>query len=72
MFDGSSGTDDYLNAWEWSDYTDMDGSAEDAAASMTERFNKGFPKDFVARIRKLHQSGQRDPRPGAIDHWITE
>ena len=72
MYDGSSGTDEYLNAWEWSDYTDIDGSAEDAAARMAERFNKGFPEDFVARIRELHQSEQRDPRPGAVDHWIRE
>ena len=71
-FDGSEGSDDYLMAWEWGDYTDVEGSAQEAAGSMAERFNSRFPRDFVARIRALHRSGQRDPRPGAIDSWLDE
>ena len=70
MFDGSSGSDDYLMAWEWSAHTEMDGTAEEVADRAAERFNGGFPRDFVARIRDLHDSGGRDPRPGAVDHWI--
>ena len=69
MLDGSSGTDDYLISWEWGEYTEMDGSAKEVAAKVAERFNKGFPQDFVTRIRGLHGSGKRDPRPGAVDHW---
>ena len=69
MFDGSGGTDDYLEAWEWGAFSDVEGSAEDAATAQAERLNRGFPDDFVARIRDLHRSGDRDPRPGAIDHW---
>ena len=71
MFDGSSGTDDYLTSWEWGEYTEMDGGAKEAAAKAAERFNKGFPQDLVARIRELHRSGKRDPRPGAADHWAA-
>ena len=71
MFDGSSGTDDYLEAWGWGDYSDVEGSAEEAAASVAGRLNDGFPKDFVVRVRELHRSEQRDPRPGAIDHWVV-
>ena len=70
MFDGSSGGDEYLDAWEWGEYTQIEGSAQDVAAMTAERFNVGFPKEFVDKIRALHQTGQRDPRPGAIDHWI--
>ena len=70
MFDGSSGSDEYLDAWEWGKYTEVDGSAEQAAASLAERLNRGFPEDFVARIRDLQRSGDRDPRPGAVDHWV--
>ena len=70
LLDGSSGSDDYLMAWEWGEYTEMKGSAEEAAVKVVERINKGFPQDFVARVRKLHRSGQRDPHPGAVDHWI--
>ena len=69
IFEGSSGTDDYLMAFEWGDFVEADGSAEEAAAGMAEEFNKGFPGDFVAKIRDLHQAGNRDPSPGAIDHW---
>ena len=72
MFDGSSGTDDYLMAWEWKDFGELDSSAEVAASAVVERFNSGFPGDFVARIRELHQSDRRDPRPGAADHWMEE
>ena len=70
LFDGSIASDEYLMAWEWGEYTEMEGSAEEAAENLVERINKGFPQDFVARLRQLHRSGQRDPRPGAIDHWI--
>ncbi len=70
MFDGSSGSDAYLMAWEWRDYGDVDGAAQDAAASVAERFNSRFPTDFVARIRDMHNAGERDPQPGAIDHWM--
>ena len=70
MFDGSSGTDDYLMAWEWGEFTDMAGIAEEEAAEVAGRYNKGFPRDFVTRIRGLHKSGQRNPRPGSVDHWI--
>lgn len=69
MFDGSAGTDDYLNAWEWGDYEDAEGSAEAAAASLADSLNKGFPRDFVKRVRELHDSGKRDATPGAVDDW---
>jgi hypothetical protein len=72
MFDGSSGSDEYLMAWEWHDYPEVDGTAEQAASGVAERINKGFPQDFVARIRDLHRGDKRDPRPGAVDHWMEE
>ena len=70
MFDGSAGTDNYLMAWEWGGYQEMSGSAETSADSLAERLNSKFPKEFVARIRDLERDGQRDPTPGAIDHWM--
>ncbi len=72
MFEGSTGTDDYLTAFEWGDYVEMGGSAEEVAASLAEQFNEGFPKGFVAKIRDLHQAGNRDTSPGAIDHWKND
>ena len=70
MFDGSAGTDDYLMAWEWGEFEEVEGSAEAVADSMVERLNSGFPAGFVACIRDLQREGRRDPTPGAIDHWI--
>ena len=70
MFDGSAGSDDYLDAWEWGAFSESDGTAEDSADALAERINFGFPLDFAARIRDLQRDGKRDPKPGAIDHWI--
>ena len=70
MFDGSAGSDEYLDAWEWGPFSEFDGAAEDSADALVERLNSGFPQDFVARVRDLHRDGQRDPKPGAVDHWI--
>ena len=70
MLDGSAGGDGYLMAWEWGEYSDAEGAPEDAAASVAARYNAGFPRDFVARIRRLLEAGERDPRPGAVDHWM--
>ena len=69
MFDGSSGSDEYLMGFEWGAYSEVEGSADEAATAEAERINNELPKDFVARIRDLHSSGERDPRPGAIDRW---
>jgi hypothetical protein len=70
MFDSSDGTDEYLLGWEWGDYSEVDGSAEEAADTVAQRYNERFPEDFVARIRDRSRSGDRDPRPGAMDYWI--
>ena len=72
MFDGSSGTDDYLMGWEWGAYAEVDGTAQEAAARVAGRYNDSFPRDFVSRIRDLHAAGKRDPRPGAVDHWMEQ
>ena len=70
MMDGSYGSDEYLDAWQWGQKSDSDLDPEQAANQLAQRINKGMPDDFVARIRDLHNSGNRDPEPGAIDHWV--
>ena len=72
MFDGSAESDEYLSGWEWGEYLEVDGTANQAASRVAERYNTGFPDDFVARIRDLHRSENRDPRPGAVDDWLTD
>ena len=70
MLDGSMGTDEYLMAWEWGEFSEVEGTADEAADSVAARIGAGFPSDFVARIRDMHRDGKRDPTPGAVDHWI--
>ena len=72
MFDGSAGSDEYLMSWDWNDFGEVDGSAQEVADGVAERFNTAFPEDFVARIRDLHKAGARDPAPGAVDHWLEK
>ena len=72
MFDGSMGTDEYLMAWEWGEFSEVEGTADEAADSVVDRIDTGFPGDFVARIRNLHRDGKRDPTPGAVNHWLDE
>ncbi|HAL48339.1 MAG: hypothetical protein FI707_15585 [SAR202 cluster bacterium] len=71
MFDGSAGSDDYLTGWEWGQFTDVDGTARPAAEALAERLNLNFPADFVSRVKGLHDSNQRNPTPGAVDHWLA-
>ncbi len=71
MFDGSAGTDSYLDGWGFGPYVEFDGAGQEVAERIAERFNSGMPADFVARIRDLQNSGQRDETPGAIDSWAS-
>ncbi len=70
MFDGSAGSDDYLDAWEWGPYSETALSAPEAADAAADRYNAGIPADFVARIRDLHRDGRRNESPGSIEDWF--
>ena len=72
MFDGSAGTNDYLMAWEWGDFEEVEGTAESTADERAEKLNGSFPENFVARIRDLQREGRRNTTPGAIDHWLEQ
>ena len=72
MFDGSSGTDEYLDAWNWGKFIEVKEPANEAVLTLANRINQGFPSDFVVRIRDLHKSGNRNPNPGAIDSWVLD
>jgi hypothetical protein len=69
MFDGSAGSDAYLESWGYGPFFEVTGAAAAAADQLAARFNEGMPADFVARIRNLQRSGSRNPSPGAIDKW---
>tara|TARA_B100000029_G_scaffold452005_1_gene476945 strand:+ start:347 stop:691 length:345 start_codon:yes stop_codon:yes gene_type:complete len=70
MIDGSYGTDDYLNGWQWGEYKKVDKDIDMALNCEVDKFNKYMPKDFVSRIKQLHEKGLRKETPGAINHWL--
>lgn len=72
MFEGSMGSDAYLEGWEWMDHGPALGNPRRLARDMAARFNRGLPKDLAARICRLHRAGQRDERPGSLEPWISD
>lgn len=72
MFEGSFGTDDYLDGWEWTEPIDVEGSAGEATERISLHYNASFPTDLVSRLKNLHMEGKRDPTPGSIDDWFEQ
>ena len=72
MFDGSSESDDYLMGWHWGDEIEIEGNAKNVAEKIAEKYNLLMPKDFVARIRDLHKTGNRSEIAGSIDNWMDQ
>ena len=70
MFDGSFGSDEYLDAWEWQHFAEYTGAPDEVATQVAATFNSKMPVDFVARIRDSITADRRDPTPGAINCWL--
>jgi hypothetical protein len=70
MFDNSYGTDEYLDAWEWSNSYELKGSAKETLKTVATKYNTQFPADLVKLIRDAQKAGTRKTEPGAIDHWM--
>ncbi len=70
MMEGSYGSDEYLDAWEWGEYFEMFGELDNVLKSVADRYNKGMPQNFVAKLRDLHKNGSRTHSAGSIDGWI--
>ncbi len=45
MAEGLVGTDEYLEAWTWSDESSQDGSAQDVAAAVAEEVGEAWRKE---------------------------
>jgi hypothetical protein len=69
MKDGSEGTDEYLDAWEFGPYVEVESSASEIAEQLGSKLEQ-MPSNFVQRIIKMQVDGTRVPTPGAIDHWV--
>ena len=69
MFDGSYGSDAYLDGFEWIEKEPQYGELNDVLEKQLEKINRGMPEDFVSLIRDLIKEKKRLTFPGAIDHW---
>lgn len=72
MLDGSAGSDEYLDGWNWGEYFEVIGNASEASKGHADMINSKMPKDFVKRISNLFKQGDRISKPGSIDHWLEE
>jgi hypothetical protein len=68
MKDGSEGTDEYLDSWEFGPYEEVEGPAAESADALVAKL-QNMPTNFVRRILKMQEDGTRVPTPGAIDDW---
>ena len=68
MIDGSQGTDEYLEGWQFGPYFEQDGPAADSAESVAGKLEK-MPENFIRRIIELQKRGERNVQPGSIDSW---
>jgi len=69
MKDGSYGSDDYLDSWEWVDKEVIDEELND---KFIDKYvaNYIFPKDLIKKISNSIDDGSRKTSPGSIDDWI--
>ena len=72
MMEGSFGTDDYLDGWQWGEYCEIEIPASDLSLIVADLYNKCMPEDFVKRIRDAHKDGSRSSNPKGIDEWLSE
>ena len=70
MKDGSYGSDDYLNGWEWKEVEEIDEEfTEKLIGEYLDKYK--YPQDLIKKITELLESDKRDESPGAIDSWIV-
>tara|TARA_Y100001936_G_scaffold87786_1_gene86209 strand:- start:333 stop:683 length:351 start_codon:yes stop_codon:yes gene_type:complete len=70
MFDGSMGTDEYLDGWQWIE-SKSNMTLEIAIDKLTKYYNEGIPENFVSKIRDQIKNGSRNESPGSIEKWIN-
>jgi len=67
MFDGSFGTDDYLEGWGYGPYLEVDGDPEKILLTLTEKFER-LPNNLAEFVADTWKNKTRDETPGAINH----
>jgi len=70
MKDGSFGSDDYLDGWQWQLKEEVDGELTKVLIEQYLKKYDNYPKDLIRRILGLIQDKNRTELPGSIDEWI--
>ena len=71
MKDGSYGSDDYLDSWEW---INKDPVKADLSIEFIQNYVSSFvfPNDFIKKLSKEIDNGTRLGTAESIDHWIIK
>ncbi|MEG3581734.1 MAG: virulence factor [Chloroflexota bacterium] len=70
MKDGSFGTDDYLDGWQWQFKEEIKSDlTEDLISKWVAKYDN-YPADLIKKISMTIDNGTRSTSPGSIDHWI--
>ncbi len=72
MYDGSYGSDAYLDGFQWIESNPIEGNLETVLKVKLEEINEGMPENFISKIRDLIKQNNRNQSPGAIDHWWSK
>ncbi|MEC7921412.1 MAG: virulence factor [Chloroflexota bacterium] len=69
MKDGSYGSDDYLEGWQWVDKEEI---SQEFTEELINRYldNYKFPQDLIKKISQLIDENSRSEIPGSLDEWI--
>ena len=69
MKDGSYGSDDYLEGWQWMDKEEIN---DEFTQELIDRYldKYEFPQDLIKKISQLIDENSRSEMPGSIDEWI--
>jgi len=69
MKDGSYGSDDYLEGWQWMDKEEInDEFTQDLIDRYLDKYE--FPQDLIKKISQLIDENSRSEIPGSLDEWI--
>ena len=69
MKDGSYGSDDYLEGWQWMDKEEIN---DEFTQELIDRYldKYEFPQDLIKKISQLIDENSRSEIPGSLDEWI--
>mgnify|MGYP001296206863 FL=1 len=71
MSDGSFGSDDYLDGWNWVVKEDSPEILNEEIITNYINFFDNYPKNLIKEIKKMIGNGTRNEKPESIDNMFT-